>query len=325
MSVVQLSQITEVSGVATSPRGPHIWAVASGKGGVGKSFISSSLGLALSKHGKRVVLVDLDLGGANLHTCLGLANPEHTLSDYVSGKCANINDIVVDMPEANAGIISGAADGLDIANLKHYQKLKILRNLKRIQADYVVIDLGAGTSFNTLDFFIQAERGIIPVVPDPASIENTYRFLKCVMTRKLRGAPRQTRKLMSKIMTLRHGENRKIRTLASFMAAMQQRHPDHARLLQGELEKQQLHLIVNQVLEPADTDLGLSMTTACLKYFGQKIHYLGHLNHDQQVISASRQRRPFLMTFPQSRAAIYIEHMAAALLDQDSPDSQFRP
>jgi len=317
MSVVQLSQLDNIADAALSPSGPHIWAVASGKGGVGKSFISSSLGLALSRHGKRVVMVDLDLGGANLHTCLGLLNPERTLSDYVSGKYTNINDIVVEMDDANIGIISGAADGLDIANLKHFQKLKILRNLKRIKADYIILDLGAGTSFNTLDFFNEAERGIISVVPDPTSIENTYRFLKCVMTRKLREAPRQTRKLMSQVLTLRHSESRKIRTLACFMTTMHQLHPKHARLMQGELEKQQLHLIVNMVQEPVDTDLGPSMATTCQKYFGLRINYLGHLNHDKQVISALRQRRPFLTAFPQSRAAIHIEHMVAALLDRD--------
>jgi flagellar biosynthesis protein FlhG len=316
MTVVQLNQ----QAVAVSPaaNGPRIWAVASGKGGVGKSFIASSLGLALSRHGKRVVLVDLDLGGANLHTCLGIHNPDRTLSDFISGKHKNINDIVQTIPDTTLGLVSGASDGLEIANIKHFQKQKVIRNLKQIDADYVILDLGAGTAFNTLDFFIQAEKGIISVLPDPTSIENTYRFLKCMLTRRLRDAPRQTRKLMSQVLSMRHGENRKIRTLASFMAAMEQLHPDHARLLRGELEKQKLHLIVNQVQEPADTELGPSMSTACSKYFGQKLYYLGHLNNDRQIVSALKQRRPFLLAFPQSRAAINLEHMAAALLDQDT-------
>jgi len=316
MTVVHLNQ----QAVAAFPAadGPRIWAVASGKGGVGKSFIASSLGLALSRHDKRVVLVDLDLGGANLHTCLGIHNPDRTLSDFISGKHKDINDIVQAIPDTGLGLVSGASDGLEIANIKHFQKQKIIRNLKQIDADYVILDLGAGTAFNTLDFFIQAERGIISVLPDPTSIENTYRFLKCVLTRRLRDAPGQTRKLMSQVLSMRHGENRKIRTLASFMTAMDQLHPEHARLLHGELERQKLHLIVNQVQEPADTELGASMATACSKYFGQNLYYLGHLNHDRQIVSALKQRRPFLLAFPQSRASINLEHMAASMLDQDT-------
>ncbi|MDX8407260.1 MAG: P-loop NTPase [Mariprofundaceae bacterium] len=313
MTVVHLNSRS----IAPAHNGPRIWAIASGKGGVGKSFISSSLGLALARQGKRVVLVDLDLGGANLHTCLGMANPKLTLSDFISSKRRHINEFIEPMNEAKLGLISGAADGLEIANLKHFQKQKVIRNLKQIDADYVILDLGAGTTFNTLDFFIQADRGIISVVPDPTSIENTYRFLKCALTRRLREAPKQTRKLMAQVLSMRQGDKRKIRTLASFMKAMQQLHPDHARLLQGEMERQKLHLIVNQVMEPGDTELGSSMAMACGKYFGQHLDYLGHLNHDRQIIAALRQRKPFLNTFPQSRAAINLEHMAAALLDSD--------
>jgi flagellar biosynthesis protein FlhG len=296
--------------------GAHIWALASGKGGVGKSIIAANLGLALSRMGKRVVLVDLDLGAANLHTCLGMANPRLTLSDFIAGK-QPINDYVQAVPNTLLGLISGASDKLDIANLKHFQKQKILRHLRHIDADYVILDLGAGTNFNTLDFFVQARRGILAVIPDPTSIENTYRFLKCALTRRLQGAPEQTRKLIAQVLGTHREENRKIRTLAALIEAMGQSHPDQAELLRRELGQQSLHLVVNQVLEPGDTELGPSMAMACAKYFGQLPDYLGHLNHDRQIVAAMRQRRPFLTAYPQSRVAIHLEHMAASLLDQD--------
>lgn len=315
MTVVHLNP--RAAAGLTPARGPRVWAVASGKGGVGKSLISSSLGLALSRLGKRVVLVDLDLGGANLHTCLGVADPKQTLSDFIGGGQQQINDFIQPVPETKLGLISGADDGLEIANLKHFQKQKILRNLAQIDADYVILDLGAGTSFNTLDFFIRAERGIITVVPDPTSIENSYRFLKSVLTRRLREAPEQTRKLVRKVLNIRRDEQQKIRTLAALMTALQQLHPDHARLLQKVFDRQKLHVIVNQVIEPNDTELGSSMAMVCGKYFGQQLDYLGYLNHDRHIMAAARQRRPLMMAYPQSRAAIHLEHMAAALLDQD--------
>jgi flagellar biosynthesis protein FlhG len=315
MSVVHLNPHA-AAGPAPA-RGPRVWAVASGKGGVGKSLISSSLGLALSRQGKRVVLVDLDLGGANLHTCLGVANPKLTLSNFIDGGQRQISDFIHPIPETKLGLISGADDGLEIANLKHFQKQKILRNLTNIDTDYVILDLGAGTSFNTLDFFLRAERGIVTVVPDPTSIENTYRFLKCVLTRRLREAPEQTRKLVTRVLSMRRDEQQKIRTLAALMTALQQLHPDHARRLQDVFDRQKLHVIVNQVIEPTDTELGSSMVMVCGKYFGQKLDYLGYLNHDRHIIAATRQRRPLMTAYPQSRCAIHLEQMAAALLDQD--------
>jgi flagellar biosynthesis protein FlhG len=296
---------------------PHIWAVGGGKGGVGKSFISTNLGLALNKLGKRVVLVDLDLGGANLHTYLGASGSDNTLSDYLTGKISNINDLVSKTEIDHVGMISGAADNLQIANLKHFQKAKLLRNLKRIDTDYVILDLGAGTSFNTLDFFIQAERGLITVMPDPTSIENTYRFLKCALVRKLYASPPQIKKLMNEVLTRRQREGNKIRTLAAFLSALDSQHPEYAPELRRKLSSLRLHLIVNQVLEPRDTELGSAMQMACNKYFGSDVDYLGYLHHDKQVLQSLRQRKPFMTTFPQSRNAIHMEHMASSLMSLD--------
>jgi flagellar biosynthesis protein FlhG len=298
-------------------RQPHVWAVGGGKGGVGKSFISANLGVALSKHGKRVVLVDLDLGGANLHTCLGMSGSDKTLSDYFDGNTNDINTLINKTEVEQVGLISGAADTLQIANLKHFQKAKLLRNLKHIDADYVILDLGAGTAFNTLDFFVQADRGLISVTPDPTSIENTYRFLKCVLMRKLSTAPIKAKKLMHKVLTQRHQEGKKIRTLAAFLDVMDSMHPEYTPELRSELSALKLHLIVNQVLEPSDTELGHAVCMACNKYFGSDVDYLGHLQHDQHVLQSLKQRKPFITTYPQSRVAIHIEHMASSLLSLD--------
>lgn len=296
---------------------PRIWAVGGGKGGVGKSFISTNLGLALNKLGKRVVLVDLDLGGANLHTYLGASGSDHTLSDYLTGKVSNINDMVSKTEIEHVGMISGADDNLQIANLKYFQKAKLLRNLKHIDTDYIILDLGAGTAFNTLDFFIEAERGLITVMPDPTSIENTYRFLKCALVRKLYAAPPQIKQLMNEVLTRRQRAGKKIRTLAAFLTALDNQHPEYAPELRQRLSDLQLHLVVNQVLEPRDTELGSAMQMACSKYFGSDVDYLGYLHHDKQVLQSLRQRKPFMTTFPQSRNAIHMEHMASSLMSLD--------
>lgn len=301
---------------------PRIWAIGGGKGGVGKSFISASMGLTLAKAGKRVVLVDLDLGGANLHTSLGLRGSRYTLSDYLSGRLADINQVADETGIEGLRLISGAADTLNIANIQYFQKAKLLRNLPRLDADYVILDLGAGTSFNTLDFFIEADQGVVSVTPDPGSVENTYRFLKCVLIRRLRNLPKQAREGVQMVMSRRRASNAgMVGSLALFMEEMTQYKPGIAAIVRRELDAMRLHIVVNQVLEPADTELGRSMQMVCSRYFGTEINYLGFLHHDRMVLKALQQRRPFLSTFPQSRLAIHMDTMVASLMAEDDIDA----
>ena len=301
---------------------PCIWAVGGGKGGVGKSFISSSMGLALAKAGKRVVLVDLDLGGANLHTSLGIRGTRYTLSDYLNGRVADINSVAGKTDFDNVKLISGASDSLNIANIKFFQKAKLLRNLAHLDADYVILDLGAGTSFNTLDFFIHADHGIVSVTPDPGSVENTYRFLKCVFIRQLRTAPEQTRDMMQEVLTHRRKTGRRVGSLAEFIEELAKNRPTVAEALRRDLDALNLHIIINQVMEPGDTELGRSMQMVCSRYFGTSIGYLGFLHHDRMVLKALQQRRPFLTTFPQSRLAIHMDSLVASLMAQDEVASR---
>jgi flagellar biosynthesis protein FlhG len=166
-------------------RARRVVAIGGGKGGVGKSLLSANLGIALSKRGARVVLVDLDLGGANLHTCLGVGQPQVTLSDFVDRRVLRLEDVLVPTPHERLSLISGAMDGLDSANPKHSQKTKLIRNLRNLDVDYVLLDLGAGTSFNVLDFFLVADTGVVVMLPEPTSIENAYRFIKAAFFRRL--------------------------------------------------------------------------------------------------------------------------------------------
>ena len=186
-----LPEGTESSGaplVATpAPGQPYkqIWAIGGGKGGVGKTLITANFAITLAKAGATVTLVDLDLGGANLHTCLGVEQTAHTLTDLFSPDVKNFAQLASPTNIPNLSLISGAQDSLNVANLPHAQKQKLLNKLKQLPSDYIILDLGAGTSYNTLDFFLAADVGILVVLPEPTSIENAYRFIKSAFYRKL--------------------------------------------------------------------------------------------------------------------------------------------
>ena len=133
-----------VSGVVPTPLARarrQIWSVGGGKGGIGKSILTASLGWQLARMGKRVVLVDADLGGANLHTCLGLPNPEHTLGDFIQRRRDTIEEVLVDTGTPGLRLISGASDFLGAANIKHAQKVRVLNRIKALAAGSVPDDI----------------------------------------------------------------------------------------------------------------------------------------------------------------------------------------
>src|SRR3954470_1220356 len=100
----------------TEPRARHIIAIGSGKGGVGKSLLAANLAIYLAQLGKRVVLLDADLGGANLHTFVGVERPRVTLGDFFDKRVERIEECIVETQVANLGLLSAEGDPLWAAN-----------------------------------------------------------------------------------------------------------------------------------------------------------------------------------------------------------------
>ena len=163
-----------------------IVSIASGKGGVGKSLVASNLGLLLARHGKRVVLVDMDIGGANLHILFGLLNPPMSLSDFVSRKVDSLEEVAQSV-EWGSGLrlIPGTGESLATANMPYGKKQRLIRHLQYLNADFVLLDCPPGTSYQALDFFLQGDAQIVVANPDPTSVIELYRFLKLAAIRKV--------------------------------------------------------------------------------------------------------------------------------------------
>jgi len=292
----------------------QIWAIGGGKGGVGKSLISSNLALSLARQGNKVIAVDLDLGGANLHTSLGIDLPKVTLSDFFSNRVPNLNDCITTTSIPNLGIISGAQDAIGITNLSSNQKAKLLSKVKEIDADYLIFDLGAGTNFHTLDFFILADVGIFSILPEPTSIENGYRFIKSTYYRKLWLNPRlrKIRPLVEAAMDPKN--NQDIKTPSDLFKAVNRLHPDMGVALKEEIEKIQPKLILNQIRTQMDVEIGFSIKSVCKKYFGIDVDYVGYLDYDSSVWQTIRRKRPLLLEFPNSRVSTSIERITNYIL-----------
>ncbi|MBF0207333.1 MAG: AAA family ATPase [Oligoflexia bacterium] len=298
--------------------GPKIWAVGGGKGGVGKSLVTANVAICLALMGHKVVTIDLDLGGANLHTCLGVSIPEVTISDYLTKKIRNIEELLTKTPIPNLSLISGAQDDLGIANLKAMHKNKLLSKLNTLNAQYILFDLGAGTATNTLDFFISSDQGILTVLPEPTSIENTYRFIRSVYYHRLKMVEDllDIRPLIDEVMNAKLTGPKNIPTdLVQKVIELDQ---VRGMKLKAEISKFRPKLIMNQVRTQADIDIGFSIKAICKRYFGIELDYVGYLDYDAVVWQSIKKRRPLLMEFPSSRLVTNFDRIVHRLLKFNS-------
>jgi flagellar biosynthesis protein FlhG len=289
--------------------------VGGGKGGIGKSLVSSSLGIELARRGKEVVLVDCDLGGANLHTCLGVDPPLTTLTDLVTRKVERVQDVAVATPIPRLRLVAGAMDALDAANPKYAQKGRVLRQLQSLDVDYVILDLGAGTHFNVLDFFLVADRGLVVLVPEPTSIENCYRFIKAAFFRHL--AHLSEKAAITKIIQAALAQKGVPRTPHHLLAEVQKISPETAELLRKEMLAFRPALVVNQARTAEDAETGYAIAAAWRKYFGLEMDFLGALHHDDEVWRSVRRRRPVLLERPEAPIARDFQGLVDELLFLD--------
>ena len=183
-----LTNAFPLSATRSEPLGPvRTIAVTGGKGGVGKTNISVNLSMALADMGKRTLLLDADLGLANVDVLLGLT-PKFTLADLVSGRCT-LEEVLIDMP--NGLMVVPAASGrrhmAELPPAQHVGLVNVFSELKR-ELDVMIIDTAAGITDSVLTFCQAAQDAVVVVCDEPASITDAYALIK-VLSRE-RGVDR---------------------------------------------------------------------------------------------------------------------------------------
>lgn len=298
---------------AAKTRARRIVAVGGGKGGIGKSLVSANLGIALAQRGSSVVMVDADLGGANLHSCLGVPLPQVSLSDFIDRRVERLEEVALPTGIERLRLISGARDVLDAANPRHAEKQKLLRHIRALDVDYVIVDLGAGTGFNVLDFFLLADTGIVVLLPEPTSIENAYRFIKAAFFRRLQ-LMEATLGCGELIVAALSGEAGGARTPFELLTQAREKFPDALARLEMAVNGFRPQLVLNQARSRGDHDLGAQVCSAWKKFFGLELGYLGSVAHDDAAWKAVRALKPLLVTEPDSAAGAGLLRVAENLL-----------
>jgi len=175
------SQLPKLKEETTSQKWPRVISVSSGKGGVGKTLIVANLALAFTWLQKKVLVLDADLGLANINVLLGLA-PRYTI-EHLLKKKKKISDILINGP-GGMFILPASSGVLELVNLEEEQKIFLLNELDELaeSIDILLIDTGSGISSNVLYFNLAAEETIVVAMPEPTSIINAYALIKVLAT-----------------------------------------------------------------------------------------------------------------------------------------------
>ena len=281
--------------------------IGSGKGGTGKTMVIVNLALMLAKMGKKVCLVDLDLGGADAHVLLGLLEPKRTLTDFLTRQVDSLTDIIHTFYSFNGlQFIPGTGNTLQTANINYQEKQRLLRSLAAVETDVMLIDVGAGTSFHALDFFMFSDLQICVTLPDPASILDMYTFLQLATIRKILGS------------FLSHSDvgttlkNHNFNTLNEVFELAEKTREGAKEQAQQSLRYFHPLLVVNR-----DSARGrvnkFKLRKMVAKYLGIDIPELGDIPEDGKIDDALKAYLPVCELYPTSPAALALTAIAEKL------------
>ncbi len=293
---------------------PQIWPIGGGKGGTGKSFLTGNIGILFARQGFKTLLIDADLGAPNLHTIIGLSNPAISLSDFLNKRVTTLQETVLEMPIHNLFLISGARNKLDIANLAHEQKMKMLRAISRLDYDYILLDLGTGTSFNTIDFFTISDSGIFVCTPEPTSIENTYRLIRSVYVRKIRQVLKIDRFRNLADEAEARNPDAIIHNPEYLLYTLKDIEPEEGRIIERILKAFQFKLVLNQIRRQDNPKIGVLICKIIEKHLGLKIQFIGNVSFDERVHEAVCRKESFIDKYRYSQATLDLEAVIKGIM-----------
>jgi len=283
--------------------------VGSGKGGVGKTVFTANLGAVLASYGKTVIVVDLDLGGANLHTYLGVRNKHPGVGSIIWKKEKKLENLVVPTGVDRLFLVPGDNLLPGTANLDFFTKRRIMKELQELTADYVLLDLGAGASYNVVDFWLMAPDGILVTAPEVPAILNAYSFLKTAAFRLLfrsfgKGSEERER-IVDFVINRVEGQGDTFLTFAQRLAADSAakgatRGDNSGEHALAELARLRPRVVVNMGSGQDDAVIAQRLREISSRNLGVGMEYIAYIMRDQAVAASLSDRAPLSATNPDS-------------------------
>jgi flagellar biosynthesis protein FlhG len=288
----------------------HIITIGGGKGGVGKSIVALNLAASLAYEGYRVVIADMDLGAANQHLLLGVLRPPTGLQALLDMSVTDAKDCLVQTVVPNLRLLPGTSGVLGAANITHAEKVSILRKLRSLEADIVIVDVGAGVGYNTLDFFDLGVRKLIVTTPQVTALHDAYAFLKSAVLRLLRHTVDDgVEAALLEPATLSTGTEKVVHILAR----LRETRPELAEKVFAAIARFGACMIGNQVGSDAQSGVFSAVAHTMHDYLGVAVPVIGWLRSSNAVHESVNQRRPLAM-LPNSKEAASFRTLARSLM-----------
>jgi flagellar biosynthesis protein FlhG len=292
--------------------------IASGKGGVGKSIFAASLATALAGKGYDTVAVDLDLGGSNLHTYLGLSNTSPGVGDYLKQRLPSLQELMIPTGIKNLRFLPGDGKTPFMANIPTAQRFQLLREIQQIEARYIIIDLGAGTSLNTMNFFGLSNRGVIISSLDTPSLMNSLVFLRNFIFANIISLVQENKIIRKELLdAYRLSADSDHLTVADILDRIRSYDPKLAERVKKRCSAFRPAFILNLGDRPEDLKVIGKIEATLSKNLSLNAQFLGMLFYDEAVRKAVRKNEPFLTNNPASLYGRCLEEILARLLDRN--------
>ena len=271
--------------------------IASGKGGVGKTMIAANVALSLAISGKSVVLVDLDLGGSNLHTVLGMKNTNLGIGNFLSSRSVKFKDIVIPTAFQNLSFIPGDVLVSGVSNIQFSQKKKLMQSILELDMDYVIIDLGSGGSCHVIDFFLVSNSGFVVLTPQPTSIINGYGFLKNTVIRFLQRAFSSHQSINSYIKKLlKEKKPNSSPPVSEMLAKMSKLDRQAGERAKRYVEALKPKFVINMASSPDDIQIVEQLRDLVKKNLSLDVECMGLIFRDDAVEAAIEQGSPLAVS-----------------------------
>ncbi len=291
--------------------------IASGKGGVGKSLFASNTAIALAKSGKRVILADLDLGASNLHLILGTGSVKDGVGSFLSNPEMDFADIVFETEYENLKFIPGDGEIPGMANLDNNQKTRLIRELYLLDTDYLILDLGAGTSFNTVDFFLSSSMGVIVTSPTLTATLNAYLFLKNVVFRLMTTSFRKDSWAGEYFEGLKQeGKSFQKIYIPKLLEKIKSEDIESYNVFMKSMSVFKPMLVMNMLENPKESQKATKIRRSCKEYLGVELEHLGVIYFDHLQEIALNSRLPIIAYKPQSVISQAIFRIADKILEK---------
>jgi flagellar biosynthesis protein FlhG len=322
---------TDSQMVDEAPRIGKIIAIGGAKGGIGKSIIVANLSVLLASKGFRVTAVDLDLGGANLHLCLGnKVLLQNNINDFLRKRVDSLQDIAI-KSEYGPYLIGGDSAQLGAANIDFGRKLKLLRAVENLNSDFIILDLGGDTSYNIIDFFLKADYGIVVTTRDSASYIGAYHFLKAAMYRRFNRLfgpesrfrmykNHQLEQLIREMMNPADGGWPK--SINDLLEKVRQEQPDHFPFMCEVVENFNSYLVVNKVpnrlLRTFDVNPIITRIQQVTRtWLAKEVTYLGSISFQPEVENSMIDLVPVVAKYPKGKMAEELGSIMSKLFEQE--------